>query len=233
MSPTHPISGPRGTSAPHYASPCRCFSPGLGGLFSERVGIVNIGLEGMMTFGTWFGGWAGWQWGPWAAIVGGIVGGALAGAFMRSSPSPSASTMSCRASPSTSSRWVLAASFATKLFVGQEGASQSFGPAIKGTLGKFTMPFTSGGKLFGWKTPDTLGVIERHRWFFLSDLAGLFRGLTIELSWLTVIAILLVPAQRVCVVVHARSGFGCGQLVRSPRRPTRSASTSTSPATSV
>ncbi len=45
----------------------------LGGLFAERVGVVNIGLEGMMIMGTWFAGWAGWQWGPWAAIVAGAV----------------------------------------------------------------------------------------------------------------------------------------------------------------
>ena len=49
----------------------------LGGLYAERVGVVNIGLEGMMILGTWFAGWAGWHWGPYAAIVGGVVFGAL------------------------------------------------------------------------------------------------------------------------------------------------------------
>ena len=51
----------------------------LGGLYSERAGIVNIGLEGMMILGTWFGAWGGWQWGPWAGVLCGVIGGALGG----------------------------------------------------------------------------------------------------------------------------------------------------------
>jgi general nucleoside transport system permease protein len=52
---------------------------GLGGLWAERAGVVNIGLEGMMILGTWGAAWAGYQWGPWAALVGGVVFGALGG----------------------------------------------------------------------------------------------------------------------------------------------------------
>jgi simple sugar transport system permease protein len=50
---------------------------GLGGLFSERSGIVNIGLEGMMIIGTVGGAYGVAQWGP----VGGLAFGLLCGAL--------------------------------------------------------------------------------------------------------------------------------------------------------
>ena len=49
----------------------------LGGLFSERSGVVNIGLEGMMIMGAWGGGMVGCKHGPWLGLVAGIVMGAL------------------------------------------------------------------------------------------------------------------------------------------------------------
>jgi ABC-type uncharacterized transport system permease subunit len=48
---------------------------GLGGLFSERAGIVNIGLEGLMIVGTVMGAWGSVEYGP----VPGLFIGALAG----------------------------------------------------------------------------------------------------------------------------------------------------------
>ena len=50
---------------------------GLGGLWSERSGIVNIGLEGMMILGTFGAGWAGWQWGPWAGVLSAVLYGVI------------------------------------------------------------------------------------------------------------------------------------------------------------
>src|SRR5512134_546787 len=51
----------------------------LGGLWAERAGVVNIGLEGMMILGTWGAGWAGYQWGPWTGVLVGVLMGAIGG----------------------------------------------------------------------------------------------------------------------------------------------------------
>jgi general nucleoside transport system permease protein len=50
---------------------------GIGGLFSERSGIVNIGLEGLMITGTVMGAWGAITWGPIAGLIVGAVAGLL------------------------------------------------------------------------------------------------------------------------------------------------------------
>ena len=47
---------------------------GMAGLWAERCGVLNIGIEGMMIFGTWFGAWGAWQFGPWAGLLFAILG---------------------------------------------------------------------------------------------------------------------------------------------------------------
>jgi len=63
------------------ASALRAFVPlylaTLGGVFNERSGIVNIGIDGMMIFGTWFGAWGALQWGPVAGLLTAVLAGTL------------------------------------------------------------------------------------------------------------------------------------------------------------
>lgn len=52
----------------------------LGGVISERAGVVNIGIEGMMVIGAFVGATAGYySQNPWLGLIGaGLAGGALA-----------------------------------------------------------------------------------------------------------------------------------------------------------
>ena len=63
------------------ASLIRAFVPlflaTLGGLFNERSGIVNIGIDGMMIFGTWFGAWGSLRFGPLAGLLIATLAGTL------------------------------------------------------------------------------------------------------------------------------------------------------------
>jgi simple sugar transport system permease protein len=164
----------------------------LGGLWAERSGIVNIGLEGMMILGTWFGAWGAWQYGPWQGVAIGVAGGVAAGLLH------ALATVTFNVDHIISGVAIITLAGGIVRYLSQEvytgvpggGATQS--PRVEG-VGTFDLPILSGGELFGWQSPDSLGWLERHHWLVVSDVAGLLRGFTHELSYLTLLAILLVP----------------------------------------
>jgi ABC-type uncharacterized transport system permease subunit len=166
---------------------------GLGGLWSQRAGVVNIGLEGMMVLGSWFGAWGTIHHGAAAGIALGMLGGAAGAAVL-------AAAVWFRVDQIISGVAVnlLAAGavrvLSSRAFEGQPGGGLTQSPRVPGGVGHFTAPLLSGGHLFGWDTPDVLGWLERRRAFPVSDGAGLLRGLTTDVSLLAVVAVLLVPA---------------------------------------
>ena len=166
---------------------------GLGGLWSERAGIVNIGLEGMMILGTWFAGWAGYLWGPWAALVWGGIGGALGGLLH------GVATITFGVDHVVSGIAInliapgLCRFLSSELFVGRGDGTITQSPTMTSRMGRLTVPFISGGDFFGHSTPDPLGWIAEQRWFFISDVAGLLKGFTTDMSYSTLVALLMVP----------------------------------------
>ena len=186
------------TSSGTFGSALRLGTPiflaGLGGVYAERVGIVNIGLEGMMILGTWFGAWAGWLWGPWTGLAVGVIAGALGGLLH------ALATVTFNVDHIVSGVAINILAFGGMRFLsvvsygGDTGGGATQSPPIAGVIGKGSLPVLSGGEILGWESPDWLGTLESQRWFLLSDLAGLMRGLTVDVSWAVVLAVVLVPA---------------------------------------
>ncbi|MFP3852777.1 MAG: ABC transporter permease subunit, partial [Anaerolineales bacterium] len=55
----------------------------LGELFAERAGILNLGIEGTMFFGSFIGFWVGDVTGSlWIGVLAAFVGGVLSGLLM-------------------------------------------------------------------------------------------------------------------------------------------------------
>jgi simple sugar transport system permease protein len=165
---------------------------GLGGLFSERAGVVNIGLEGMMIMGTWAAGFFGYQHGPWVAIIAATGFGVLAAALH----GVATITFGVDHVVSGVAINIIAAGMvrylSVILYVGVEGAGPTQSPSI-GLVGVNGLPFLSGGTLLGWQSPDLLGSLAAQRWFLISDIAAVMRGLTGGVSYLTMFALLLFP----------------------------------------
>jgi ABC-type uncharacterized transport system permease subunit len=166
---------------------------GLGALYAERAGVVNIGLEGMMILGTWFGAWAGWKFGaPWGVIAGLIGGGA--GGLLHAVATVTFGVDQIVSGVAINILGLGVARFLSVVaYPPGSGGGATQSPRVTGNIPHMSVPLTSGGKLFGWQSPDPLGWLERKRWLLVSDLAGLLRGLTHDVSWLTVICIALVP----------------------------------------
>jgi general nucleoside transport system permease protein len=179
----------------------------LGGLFSERAGVVNIGLEGMMILGTWGAGFAGYQWGWGAALVGGVLFGALGGLLH----ALATVTFGVDHVVSGVAINILAAGivrFLSELFYTDNpaggGVTQS--PPVSSKPPSFSLPVLSSG-------PDLLGDLEQKHWFLLSDAAGVLRGVTSGVAIVTILAVLLIP---VTYLLLWRTSFGlrlrsCGE----------------------
>ncbi len=201
------ISGADGiTSTGQMSTALRLAVPiglaGLGGLWAERAGVVNIGLEGMMILGTWFGAWAGYQWGPWTGVAFGVIGGAL-GAVLHA-----IATVTFNVNHIVSGVALNILALGTTRYLSKftfenapQGSSKQ-SPPIE-SLGTFDIPGLSGA----------LDSLNQKHWFLVSDIAGLIGGLVTDLSPLTVIAVALVP---VTWWVLWRTAFGlrlrsCGE----------------------
>ncbi len=164
----------------------------LGGLFSERAGVVNIGLEGMMIMGAWAGGFIGAKYGPWYGLLAAVLFGAV-GALVHAIATV---TFGVDHVVSGVAINIIAAGLvrylSTLLYKGGSWPGPAQSPPID-PIPVNGLPVLSGGRFFGWQSPDVLMWISDKNWFFISDVSSVLRGLTGDLSYVTIVAIAFVP----------------------------------------
>ncbi|SKB08284.1 ABC transporter permease [Aeromicrobium choanae] len=151
---------------------------GLGGLWSERAGVVNIGLEGMMILGTFGAGYFGYFYGPWQGVLGAILLGAAGGllhavATVYFGVDHIVSGVSINIIAAGAVQYL-----AGMAFSGVPGGGQTQSPPID-RLPSITISGLS----------EPLGEIEQKNWFFVSEVAAVLRAFVTNMSSLTVIAI--------------------------------------------
>jgi simple sugar transport system permease protein len=157
---------------------------GLAGLWSERAGVVNIGLEGMMILGTFGAGWLGWGTSPWLGLLCGIGFGVLGGlvhavATITFGVDHIVSGVAINLLALGATQYLAKIAFTTGDTAAEGGNPKQSPPAD--SLDSITVPGLS----------DALGSVAKHHWFVLSDLAGILGGLVTDLSVVTVIAVVL------------------------------------------
>ena len=180
VSDTDDISS-AGTIRAAIIATCPILMAALGGLWAERAGVVNIGLEGQMILGTWGAAFFTYHGGPWVGVIGAALFGVIGG---------------------------LLHALATVTFgvdhIVSGVAVNLIGAGAATFLAEAIFPDLQGGgprQLIGLETPTKITVpgisdasldLAEKGWFFVSDVAAFVGALTTSLSSLSIVVFALV-----------------------------------------
>lgn len=154
---------------------------GLGGIWSERAGVVNIGLEGMLVLGALGAGYFGYNYGIVAGVLGGMLLGLLGAAVH------TLATVVFGVDHIVSGVAInimapgLAAYLAKSFFADTPGGGPTQSPPLE------KVPSITIGPL-----ADAADDLAEKHWFVVSDLASMVAAVTRDLSLLTLLALALV-----------------------------------------
>ena len=154
---------------------------GLGGLWSERAGVVNIGLEGMMILGTLGAGYYTYYQGVWVGLAGAMLFGALGGALHALATVVFAVDHIVSGVAINIIAAGVAAFLAEVFFAGLEGGGPTQSPSLDRPP-EITVPGVS----------DAAAGIADNGWFVVSDLAAVVNALTEDLSVFTLLALIAI-----------------------------------------
>lgn len=176
----HQIDAPGSLRAALIAT-CPILMAAIGGLWAERAGVVNIGLEGQMILGTWGAAYFTYYYGPWIGIAGaallGLIGGAL----------HALATVTFGVDHIVSGVAINIIGLGASKFLAEAYFANLEGGGVKQLTGldrptSFTIPGVS----------DGANSLSDKNWFIVSDLASAVAALTTGLSSLTVLCFALV-----------------------------------------
>ncbi len=160
---------------------CPILLAALGGLWAERAGIVNIGLEGQILLGTWGAAFCAFHFGPVMGLVGAAVMGAIGGLVHA----------------------VATVTFGVDHIISGVALNMIALGAV-GFLARVAFNDLKGGgprNLSGYETLPTITVpgvsgaalaIAEKRWFVVSDVASAVAAVTTGLSVVTLLVVALV-----------------------------------------
>jgi ABC-type uncharacterized transport system permease subunit len=178
----HEIDTPGSLRAALIAT-CPILMAALGGLWSERAGVVNIGLEGQMILGTWGAAYFTYFYGPWVGILGAALLGAIGGALH------ALATVTFGVDHIVSGVAINIIGLGASRFLAEAyfGDLEGGGPRQLTGLDRppsITIPGLS----------DAANSLAEQHWFVVSDLASVVAAATTQLNVMTILVFALVGA---------------------------------------
>ncbi len=181
---------------------CPILMAAIGGLWSERAGVVNIGLEGQMILGTWGAAYFTYYYGPYVGILGAALLGAVGGALH------ALATVTFGVDHIVSGVAINIIGLGAARFLSEAYFANLEGGGVKQLTGldkptNFTVPGVA----------DAATALSEKNWFVVSDVASLVAALTTDLNVLTILVFVLVA---LTAWVLWRTAFGlrlrsCGE----------------------
>jgi general nucleoside transport system permease protein len=183
-------------------SACPILLAGMGGLWSERAGVVNIGLEGQMLLGTWGAAYFTYWYGPWVGLVGAAALGALGGLLH------GLATITFGVDHIVSGVAINIIALGATQYLAEAYFPDLVNGGPRQLTGLDPLPYVTFPGLSGGLT----SINEKH-WFVVSDVAGFFAALTTKVSALTII-IAVIVALTAWLLWHTSFGLrlrSCGE----------------------
>jgi ABC-type uncharacterized transport system permease subunit len=162
-------------------SACPIVLAGMGGLWAERAGIVNIGLEGQLLLGTWGAAYFTYYYGPWVGLLGAAALGALGGLLH------GIATITFGVDHIVSGVAINIIGLGATTFLAEAFFTDLQYGGPRQLTGLDSLPFVT---IPG--VSDGLTSLNDRGWFLISDLAGVLAALTTRVSVVTILIAVIV-----------------------------------------